>query len=73
MLKVHMHYIMAAPYPPFETKHDNELIHWQEMYPSKGIFLSSNPNTSLGPLYIFPVQAFFKHLHQKMQNYDFQY
>lgn len=32
------------------------------MHPCKGIFLSCNPNTSLRPLYIFPVQVLLQHL-----------
>lgn len=35
------------------------------MHPCKGIFLSCNPNTSLRPLYIFPVQNFLQHLIRK--------
>ncbi|WVZ13557.1 hypothetical protein V8G54_011123 [Vigna mungo] len=40
------------------------------MHPSKSIFLFSNPNTSLGPLYIFPVQAFLEHLHMFKRQRD---
>lgn len=37
------------------------------MHPCQGIFLSSNPDPSLRPLYIFPVQIFLQYLDSKFR------